>query len=83
MLTTDPLPTAIALLVIGQAPATISTGLTALFYVYEKAEYPAAIRIVTVLIKIAIGVPVPLSSPGSNPSIFSGPRGSTPALIRS
>lgn len=46
---------AIALLVIGQAPATVSTGLTALFYVFEKAEYPAAVATVTTILTVAFG----------------------------
>jgi len=49
---------AIALLYVGLLPGSLSTGLTGLFYAYEKAEYPAAITVVTVLIKIALGVPV-------------------------
>ncbi len=49
---------AIALLYVGLLPISLATGLTGLFYAYEKAEYPAAITVVTVLIKIAIGVPV-------------------------
>lgn len=47
---------AIGLLVLAQAPGTISTGLTALFYAYEKAEYPAAITTVTTMLKILFGV---------------------------
>jgi O-antigen/teichoic acid export membrane protein len=49
---------AIALLYVGLLPSSLAVGLTGLFYAYEKAEYPAAITVVTVLIKIAIGVPV-------------------------
>lgn len=49
---------AIALLYASLLPTSLATGLTGLFYAYEKAEYPAAITVVTVLIKIAIGVPV-------------------------
>lgn len=48
----------IALLYIGLLPSSLAVGLTGLFYAYEKAEYPAAITVVTVLVKIAIGVPV-------------------------
>jgi O-antigen/teichoic acid export membrane protein len=47
---------AIGLLVVAQAPATISTGLSALFYAYEKAEYPAAVATVTTLVKVTLGV---------------------------
>ena len=53
-LTSDTL-LAITLLVIAQAPATISTGLTALFYVYEQAEYPAAVATVSTIIKVTLG----------------------------
>ncbi len=48
----------LALLYASLLPQSLSTGLTGLFYAYEKAEYPAAITVVTALIKIAIGVPV-------------------------
>jgi O-antigen/teichoic acid export membrane protein len=46
---------AIGLLVLGQIPATIATGLSALFYVYEKAEYPAAVATVATILKVALG----------------------------
>jgi O-antigen/teichoic acid export membrane protein len=46
---------AITLLAIGLIPSSISTGLTALFYAYEKAEYPAAITTVTTLLKVTFG----------------------------
>jgi O-antigen/teichoic acid export membrane protein len=46
---------AITLLVIAQIPATISTGLSALFYAYEKAEYPAAVATVSTLVKVSLG----------------------------
>ncbi len=46
---------AIILLAIGLAPSSVSTGLTALFYAYEKAEYPAAITTVTTLLKVTFG----------------------------
>jgi O-antigen/teichoic acid export membrane protein len=46
---------AIALLVLAQAPATVSTGLSALFYAYEKAEYPAAVATLTTLLKVSLG----------------------------
>jgi O-antigen/teichoic acid export membrane protein len=46
---------AIGLLVLAQAPATVSTGLSALFYVYEKAEIPAAVATVSTLLKVALG----------------------------
>jgi len=46
---------AIILLAIGLAPSSVSTGLTALFYSYEKAEYPAAITTFTTLLKVGFG----------------------------
>ncbi len=45
---------AILLLYLGSLPYSISNGLTALFYAYEKAEYPAAITTVSTLIKVTI-----------------------------
>ncbi|MBL8045391.1 MAG: oligosaccharide flippase family protein [Anaerolineales bacterium] len=53
-LTTDVL-WAIGLLVLAQAPATISMGLSALFYAFEKAEYPAAVATLTTLVKVGLG----------------------------
>ncbi|MGD9101824.1 MAG: oligosaccharide flippase family protein, partial [Anaerolineae bacterium] len=47
--------TAILLLFVGLAPATISTGLTALFQAYEKHEIPAAITSISTLIKVTLG----------------------------
>ncbi len=46
---------AIVLLAVGMAPASISTGLTALFYAYEQAEYPAAIATGATLLKVTFG----------------------------
>jgi O-antigen/teichoic acid export membrane protein len=46
---------AILLLFVGLVPATISTGLTALFQAYEKHEIPAAITSVATLIKVSLG----------------------------
>jgi O-antigen/teichoic acid export membrane protein len=46
---------AIALLVLAQAPATVSTGLSALFYAYEQAEYPAAVATLTTLATVSLG----------------------------
>ncbi len=45
---------AILLLVLGMIPGGISTGLTALFYAYEKAEIPAAITTVTTIIRVSL-----------------------------
>ncbi len=55
---------AIVLLAIAQLPSSLSYGLTALFYAYEKAEYPAAISVITVLMKVALGVPALLLGGG-------------------
>jgi O-antigen/teichoic acid export membrane protein len=49
---------AILLLFVGLVPATISTGLTALFQAYEKHEVPAAITSVATLIKVSLGTVV-------------------------
>lgn len=46
---------AIALLVLAQAPATVAIGLSALFYAFEKAEYPAAVSTLTTLAKVSLG----------------------------
>ncbi|MEP7356470.1 MAG: oligosaccharide flippase family protein, partial [Anaerolineales bacterium] len=46
---------AIGLLVLAQAPATVSTGLSALFYAYEQAEYPAAVATLTTLMTVSLG----------------------------
>jgi O-antigen/teichoic acid export membrane protein len=48
----------IVILALAQVPSSLSTGITAMFYAYEKAEYPAAISVVTVLLKVMFGVPV-------------------------
>lgn len=47
---------AIVLLYIGLIPNSISTGLTALFYAFEKAEFPAAMTTVSTLIKVTLGL---------------------------
>ncbi len=47
---------AIVLLYIGLLPNSISTGLTALFYAFEKAEYPAAITTVSTIVKVTLGL---------------------------
>ncbi len=46
---------ALLLLYVGLLPYSISTGLTALFYAYEKAEYPAVITTVTTLLRATLG----------------------------
>ncbi len=47
---------AIVLLYAGLLPASISTGLTALFYAFEKAEFPAALTTVSTLVKVSAGL---------------------------
>ena len=49
---------AIVLLYVGLIPGSISTGLSALFYAFEKAETPAAISTVTAILKAAFGLAV-------------------------
>ncbi len=60
LLVSPPLSTqtlaAIALLYLGLLPGTISKGLTALFYAYEKAEYPAAVSSLSMLLKVTLGM---------------------------
>jgi O-antigen/teichoic acid export membrane protein len=48
----------ILLLYVGLIPNSISTGLTALFYGFEKAEYPAVITSLSTLLKVALGTGV-------------------------
>ncbi|MFN8595265.1 MAG: oligosaccharide flippase family protein [Anaerolineae bacterium] len=55
---------AIMLLALAQIPSSLSTGLTSMFYAYEKAEYPAVIGVVTVLLKVTFGVPVLIAGGG-------------------
>ncbi|MBZ0282834.1 MAG: oligosaccharide flippase family protein [Anaerolineae bacterium] len=49
---------AIGLLYIGLLPNSLSTGLSALFYAFEKAEYPAAVATVATICKASFGVAV-------------------------
>ncbi|WP_169239989.1 oligosaccharide flippase family protein, partial [Candidatus Roseilinea sp. NK_OTU-006] len=46
---------AILLLALSQIPGSLSTGLSAVFFAYEKAEVPAALTIVSALLKAIIG----------------------------
>ncbi|HEY4721850.1 MAG TPA: flippase, partial [Anaerolineae bacterium] len=48
---------AIVVMTLAQIPSGLSTGITAMFYAHEKAEYPAMIGVVTVMLKVAFGVP--------------------------
>ncbi|MBN1317936.1 MAG: flippase, partial [Anaerolineales bacterium] len=45
---------AIVLIIIGMIPGGINTGLTALFYAYEKAEIPAALSTVSTILKVSL-----------------------------
>ncbi len=45
---------AIVLLYAGSVPYSIATGLTALFYAHEKAEYPAAVSSISTLVKVTL-----------------------------
>jgi len=47
---------AILLLYVGLLPGSFSTGLTALFYAFEKAEYPAVITTVSTIVKVMVGL---------------------------
>ncbi|MBN1285673.1 MAG: flippase [Anaerolineae bacterium] len=47
---------AIILLYVALIPTSLSTGLTALFYAFEKAEYPAAISTVATMVKATLGI---------------------------
>jgi O-antigen/teichoic acid export membrane protein len=47
---------AIVLLYIGVLPASLNTGLSALFYAFEKAEYPAAITTVSTIVNRVLGL---------------------------
>ncbi len=55
---------AIGLLYLGLIPNSISTGLSALFYAYERAEYPAAIQTFSALLKATLGAAVLLAGWG-------------------
>ncbi len=47
---------ALGLLYMGLLPSSLSTGLTALFYAFEKAEYPAAVATITTINKAIFGL---------------------------
>lgn len=47
---------AIVLLYVGLLPNSLSTGLSALFYAFEKAEYPAAVTTIATISKAVFGV---------------------------
>ncbi len=46
---------AILLLALAQLPSSVATGLSALFFAFERAEVPAALTVVTALLKSVIG----------------------------
>ena len=54
----------LALLALSQLPGSLATGLSALFFAYDKAEIPAALTIVSALIKAALGAVLLLSGWG-------------------
>ncbi len=47
---------AIGLLYIGLLPNSLSTGMSALFYAFQQAEYPAAISTIATICKVIFGV---------------------------
>jgi O-antigen/teichoic acid export membrane protein len=55
---------AVGLFAVGLFFSNISDGLTALFYAYEKAEYPAAISTVTTVTRVSLGALVLLLGGG-------------------
>ncbi|MDX2141461.1 MAG: oligosaccharide flippase family protein [Chloroflexota bacterium] len=66
--TANPLPDiatlAITLLYIGLIPSSLSTGLTALYYAFERAEIPAAVTTVATICKTIFGLAVLLAGWG-------------------
>jgi O-antigen/teichoic acid export membrane protein len=55
---------AIILLFVGLVPSSISASLSAIFYATEQMEYPAAITVVTTLVKVTISTVVLLAGYG-------------------
>jgi O-antigen/teichoic acid export membrane protein len=55
---------AIGLLYAGLFASSLSTGLTALFYAFEKAEFPAAITTITTFLKATVGIVALLAGAG-------------------
>jgi O-antigen/teichoic acid export membrane protein len=66
--TANPLPDiatlAITLLYIGLIPSSLSTGLTALYYAFERAEIPAAVTTIATICKTIFGLAVLLAGWG-------------------
>lgn len=54
----------LALLAVSQLPGSLATGLSALFFAYDRAEVPAALTIVSALMKAALGAALLLSGWG-------------------
>lgn len=54
----------IALFYVGLIPGSLSKGLTALFYAFERAEYPAAITTITTICKVTFGLAMLLVGAG-------------------
>ncbi len=52
----SPTAWAIVLLAIGLVPSNIAAALSSLFYASERMEYPAAVSVITTLLKVALGV---------------------------
>jgi O-antigen/teichoic acid export membrane protein len=63
--TSSPVPTealiAIVVLYVGLLPNSLSTGLTALYYAFERAEIPAAVTTIATICKAVFGVAVLLA----------------------
>ena len=55
---------ALVLLYVGLIPNSIATGLSALFYAHEKAEFPAAVTTISTLLKVGLGTAVLLGGLG-------------------
>ena len=55
---------AIALLAVSQIPSSLATGLSALFFAFERTEVPAALTIVSALLKATIGAALLLAGLG-------------------
>lgn len=45
---------ALLLLYLGSLPYSLATGMTALYYAFERAEYPAAVTSVTTILKVTV-----------------------------
>lgn len=60
----DDVTIAVILLALGLLPSGISSALSSIFYAYELMEYPAAITVITTLLKVTVGVIVLLAGLG-------------------